>query len=284
MKSHLSPDTATLDAMSAYLDGRLDQPETAALEDQLRTHPEWRETLKELAAIRSLLHSLPELHPPRNLILNPNDIPHAIRPNMPARLYGFGSAFAAITAILVFAFSALQAPMTGSLPSMALRAASAQDASSDLALTQAAPMALQPKTANVAGSLPTAAAPNAETTPLTKALANTPRPLSGTEGTIGPMMLVAATAAPTPNASEAAGCGECGPAVATGSELETPSAEENTPVFTLLMPIAEHQTTEQPVEPPSSPIELSIPTMISIALMIVAVALGILFYQKRKRS
>jgi hypothetical protein len=114
MNSRIPPDNATLDSMSAYLDGRLSAPETAALEEKLRQHPEWRSTLEELAAVRSLLRSLPELRPPRNLLLSRASLSPERRWSVPALAYGFGSALAGVAAILLFVFGTLKAPMAAS--------------------------------------------------------------------------------------------------------------------------------------------------------------------------
>jgi anti-sigma factor RsiW len=52
------------DVLSAYLDGELDAPERAAVEDRLAASPEWRDELAEVRAARDALRALPERQAP----------------------------------------------------------------------------------------------------------------------------------------------------------------------------------------------------------------------------
>lgn len=61
-----------LERLSAYLDGALDQRETARLETRLRQEPELRQALQALRQTVGLLRSVPEVAPPRNFTLSPS--------------------------------------------------------------------------------------------------------------------------------------------------------------------------------------------------------------------
>jgi anti-sigma factor RsiW len=280
MNPHLSPDQATLDAISAYLDGRLNQQETAALEKALRQHPEWRETLDELAAIRSLLRSLPELHSPKNFILSQAASPRARTRDLPMRAYGFGSALAAIAAVVVFAIGVLQAPMAAdSLPAMEMRAASVTDHTG-----APGPVAVAPEAPSGAGAFSTTTQPAPSDDAQTKSLANTPpQPLSlagaakSTEPPNG-------TAAPKLSPDTSGACSDCLPPHTENGALTSPAPEGGTPPFTLLLPVAENQTSEPPVETTPSPLSVSPSLFVTVLLMFIAVALGALFLRSRKRK
>lgn len=55
------------DALSAYLDGELDDVERAEVEARLATSPEWRAILEELRETRDALRALPAVDPPPDL-------------------------------------------------------------------------------------------------------------------------------------------------------------------------------------------------------------------------
>jgi len=65
------------DALSAYLDGELDDAARADVEARLETSPEWRAILEELRETRDALRALPAVDPPPELwsrILGGDDV------------------------------------------------------------------------------------------------------------------------------------------------------------------------------------------------------------------
>jgi hypothetical protein len=267
MKAHLSPNQAALDAMSAYLDGRLTKTETAELERQLQANPEWRAAMDELAAIRSLLRSLPVLRAPRNLILAPAAMPHPRRRNFPSLAYGFGSALAAVAAVLVFALGSISAPMAASAPAaMAQRAVNSGD--------------LPTGTSAADSSGPFGAVPVAATSASSRFAALASPPTTDTE-TPATKALALATAAPNYAGPEASGCGACEPGASTISLTPEPATNEATPSFVSLLPMTENQAVEKSGAQPS--FELPATTIAALLLGIGAIAFAILSLRSRRR-
>jgi hypothetical protein len=64
-------DPRLLETLSAYLDGRLESAEKAALEARLNKEESLRRELAELRSVRDSLRALPLLKPPRSLALSP---------------------------------------------------------------------------------------------------------------------------------------------------------------------------------------------------------------------
>jgi hypothetical protein len=97
-------DSRLLEALSAYLDGRLESMEKAALEERLSREEDLRLHLLELQAVRDSLRALPSIKPPRALTLT-----HA-QAGVPVRRAGWfssrqmtlGSALAAMAFVVVF--------------------------------------------------------------------------------------------------------------------------------------------------------------------------------------
>ncbi len=99
-------DPRLLEALSAYLDGKLTGAELAGLEEQLKRDESIRTQLSELRAVRDSLRSLPPLKPPRALTLSPAQAGTRVRrPGaFSSRRMAFGSAFAALAFVVVMSF------------------------------------------------------------------------------------------------------------------------------------------------------------------------------------
>lgn len=98
-------DPRLLEALSAYLDGRLEAAERTALEERLKKEEDLRRHLRELRAVRDSLRSLPVLKSPRLLTLTPAQAgapsrrPAAFSP----RSMAWGSALASLAFVAVLA-------------------------------------------------------------------------------------------------------------------------------------------------------------------------------------
>jgi anti-sigma factor RsiW len=91
-------DPRLLEALSAYLDGKLEGAERSSLEGRLKRGEALRAQLEELRAVRESLRSLPALKPPRPLTLSPAQAgASARRPGaITSRRMAFASALAAL--------------------------------------------------------------------------------------------------------------------------------------------------------------------------------------------
>ncbi len=96
-------DPRLLEALSAYLDGRLEGAERMALEERLKRDEDLRRYLRELREVRDSLRSLPVLKSPRPLTLSPAQAgalsrrPAAFSP----RSMAWGSALASFAFVVV---------------------------------------------------------------------------------------------------------------------------------------------------------------------------------------
>ncbi|MBN2084586.1 MAG: hypothetical protein JW748_05125 [Anaerolineales bacterium] len=96
-------DPRLLEALSAYLDGRLEDTGKAALEDRLSREEDLRRHLAELRAVKESLRALPALSPPRPLTLTPAQAGAPVRPSgwFSPRRMTLGAALAAMAFALV---------------------------------------------------------------------------------------------------------------------------------------------------------------------------------------
>jgi hypothetical protein len=96
-------DTRLLESLSAYLDGRLEGAEKAALEQRLSREEDLRRQLSELRRVRDSLRALPALKPPRALTLTPAQAGMPVkRPGwFSPRGMALGSALAALAFVVV---------------------------------------------------------------------------------------------------------------------------------------------------------------------------------------
>jgi hypothetical protein len=103
MNTRAPQDPRLLEALSAYLDGRLAGAEKTALEDRLQKDENLRRELSELRVIRDSLRSLPVLRSPRALALLPAQAGRSLpQPRgFSSRWMAFGSAFAALAFVVV---------------------------------------------------------------------------------------------------------------------------------------------------------------------------------------
>jgi anti-sigma factor RsiW len=102
-------DPRLMESLSAYLDGKLEGAERAALEKHLEQEEELRRHLAELRAVRDSLRSLPVVKPPRPLTLSPAQAGTPARRSVAfsPRTMAWGSAlatlaFAAVLSVDVF--------------------------------------------------------------------------------------------------------------------------------------------------------------------------------------
>lgn len=66
-----NPTFRDVELLSAYLDGKLSQADSARLVSRLKTDPELRSVLNDLSSSRSLLRKMPQRRAPRNFTLTP---------------------------------------------------------------------------------------------------------------------------------------------------------------------------------------------------------------------
>jgi hypothetical protein len=184
-RTPLNPDL--LETLSAYLDGKLEGGEKAALEERLRGDPALQGRLEELKLVRDSLRALPPLKPPRALTLTRAQAGYPSQPTLTRaqteypspRRSGFsigGFALAsAITAaaILCFAAGTLSQKLSSGLGAWEGPAPmAAQESAADSAA------AYQDKDSGAAMAQPTVAAPPSATAGLNPT-AEAPRALGG---------------------------------------------------------------------------------------------------------
>ncbi len=94
-----------LEEVSAYLDGRLDGAEKAALEQRLARDENLRRQLAELRTVRESLRALPPIKPPRALTLTRAQAGEPVRRAdwFSSRRMALGSALAAMAFVVVMA-------------------------------------------------------------------------------------------------------------------------------------------------------------------------------------
>ncbi len=221
-----SLDPQLLETLSAYLDGRLDGAEKAALETRLNKEESLRFQLDELRSVRDALRALPLLKPPRPLALTP--------------------AMAGRTAGKPGAFSPFRLALGSALASLALVCVLTVDVFSRGGLlgVASAPQALAP--ANEAFSMPRQ---SLDTSGAGKSAA-TAGPASSTAATEPPPPVATArvgtgcdnctptgtpAAAPTTAPLLGGGCGDC---AATEEVAEIPPQVVTVPLATIAQPHA----------------------------------------------
>jgi anti-sigma factor RsiW len=122
------------DALSAYLDGELDEPARRSVEARLATDPEWTALLAELTEARSAVRALPVAIPPagfwdevRSYVATdgaaPATAPRAAAGRRAARLLASGAAAAAVVGAFLLTQPAdsrgSDAPVRPVLPALA---------------------------------------------------------------------------------------------------------------------------------------------------------------------
>jgi hypothetical protein len=102
-------DPRLLEALSAYLDGRLEGAEKAALEGRLAREADLSRHLSELRAVRDSLRALPPLKPPRPLTLSRQQAGETARREgwFSSRALALGSALAATAFVFVTSLNLL---------------------------------------------------------------------------------------------------------------------------------------------------------------------------------
>ncbi|HRJ58998.1 MAG TPA: hypothetical protein PK152_18065 [Anaerolineales bacterium] len=96
-----------IEHLSAYLDGQLNQAESARLESRIKSDPELNSVLSDLRATRSLLRKLPARKAPRNFTLTRKMV--GLKPPLPRTypLFRLATTFAAVLFLLSFSVNAL---------------------------------------------------------------------------------------------------------------------------------------------------------------------------------
>jgi hypothetical protein len=142
MRAHLSLDD--FEKFSAYLDGQLPPAEKLRLEERIKSDPEWRQAIEELAATRTLLRSAPRYRAPRNFTITPEQARQYARkplfPVLPA--FRFSAALAALSLIAVVMLQFISFGGVQPAQTIALAPAAAPQAENQPAPTQAAAKAL----------------------------------------------------------------------------------------------------------------------------------------------
>lgn len=96
-----------IEKLSAYLDGQLNEAESARLESRIKSDPELGSVLSDLRATRSLLRKLPARKAPRNFTLTRKMV--GLKPPLPRTypLFRLATTFAAVLFLLSFSVNAL---------------------------------------------------------------------------------------------------------------------------------------------------------------------------------
>jgi anti-sigma factor RsiW len=148
MKSPAPLAPRLLEALSAYLDGRLEGAERTALEDRLNREEGLRRQLDELRSVRDSLRVLPVLQPPRALTLSRAQVgseknaPSGFFRAFSPRAMSFASALAAMMFVFVLAadfFSQSKFALGAGAPAIAQPAAEKAPAMEPTAAKAAAP-------------------------------------------------------------------------------------------------------------------------------------------------
>jgi hypothetical protein len=94
---------------SAYLDGQLSPDEIRQVEEQIKTHPDWRLAIEELSATRDLLRRAPRYRAPRNFTISPEVARQFARKSWLPSFVSFrlSSAVAALSVIAALALQLL---------------------------------------------------------------------------------------------------------------------------------------------------------------------------------
>jgi hypothetical protein len=124
-------DPRLLEALSAYLDGKLEGADRSALEKRLAREEALRARLAELRMVRESLRSLPALKPPRPLTLSPSQAGSSARRPVAfaSRRMAFASALAALAFVAVTSLDAFsRASHSGAAPAAAPAAESVKAA------------------------------------------------------------------------------------------------------------------------------------------------------------
>ncbi len=130
---------------SAYLDGQLSAAEKSKLEEQIKSHPDWRLALDELASTRAILRRAPRYRAPRNFTISPEVARQYARKTWLPSFVSFrlSSAVAALSIIIVMILQFL--PSGGLTSQVAMApAADVQRNSALAAPTQDVAKALEP--------------------------------------------------------------------------------------------------------------------------------------------
>ena len=95
-----------IEKLSAYLDGQLNESESARLESRIKSDPELGSVLSDLRATRSLLRKLPARKAPRNFTLTRKMV--GLKPPLPRTypLFRLATTFAAVLFLLSFSVNA----------------------------------------------------------------------------------------------------------------------------------------------------------------------------------
>lgn len=105
-----------VEQLSAYLDGKLSQADSARLASRLQTDPNLRAVMDDLSQTRALLRKLPARSAPRAFTLTPKMA--GVKPPLP-RAYPtlrFATALATLLLVVTFATNALAPSLTSSAP------------------------------------------------------------------------------------------------------------------------------------------------------------------------
>lgn len=99
-----NPSFRDAEQLSAYLDGKLSQNDSARLEARLELDPNLRAVLKDLTQSRALLRKLPSRRAPRNFTLTPKMA--GVKPPLPRAYPALRFATALASVLLIFSFAA----------------------------------------------------------------------------------------------------------------------------------------------------------------------------------
>lgn len=99
-----TPTFRDVELLSAYLDGKLSQADSARLESRIKTEPDLRGILDDLSQSRALLRKLPKRRAPRNFTLTPQMA--GVKPPLPRAVPALRWATSLATLLLFVTFAA----------------------------------------------------------------------------------------------------------------------------------------------------------------------------------
>ncbi len=157
-----TPNFHDVEQLSALLDGKLSQADSAKLESRLRTDPNLQAILDDLTQTRSLLRRLPKRKAPRNFTLTPAMA--GVRPPVPRAVPTLR--FATLLATFLLVFSLATNALAPTLRQAAQAPVYGMGGGGGAADTQPEAMSSAATEAPAATELPAAEAPLLQTAPI----------------------------------------------------------------------------------------------------------------------
>jgi len=274
------PSSRDLQALSAYLDGQVSQPDRKRLEARIAADPQLASALDELRQTRTLLRRTPKRRAPRNFTLTPKMA--GIRPPVPrlVPVLSWGSAVAALFFIFTLGASLigqLSFGMAAATSAAAPMGAGAALPAATAVSAEAAPMPMPPAVAAPATQAPATQAP--VHTMLATAAPATNAP--ATEVSANVLLATAAPATPAPTAAPSLAAVNPPPAAkampnTTTEQASVMSVEQATPP-----PAARFAPAAKAAKAPHRPVDIWLIIWPGLAVLLGISAVLMLWANKR---